>query len=252
MKIRPVVSLPIAAALAGAIAIASPASAVAQQTNQPNQTKAMSIVVGHNVVDAVDDVRGSVVELIDSLLDAGTELNITDWDMRKAKLKLMREELQEMEQVLDQKAEATDASWLSWMGDDDYGVTVTQQVRALGTHLKDISAMLGGSWDTRKMEIIVGQNVLDQLDDLRETTDDLLNALEDVGPEYGWTYDPAQFEKARLALARLEQNLNRKREGGDADLRMMLKEQEYHVFAYENVDTLATILLNLIQPQQGQ
>ena len=252
MKTRPVVSLPVAAALAGALAISVPASAVAQQTAPSGQATAVSIIAGHNVVDAVDDVRGSVVEVIDSLLEAGTELNIANWDERKIKLKLMREELEEMEQVLDQKAEATDASWLSWLGDDDYGVTVTQQIRALGMHLKEISAMLGGSWDTRTMEIIVGQNVLDQLEDLRETTDDLLNALEDVGPEYGWTYDPQEFEKARLALARLEQNLNRKREGGDAELRMLLKEQEYHVFAYENVDTLATILLNLLQPKQGE
>lgn len=252
MKTRPVVSLPIAAALAGAMAIAVPASAVAQQNAQPDQAKAVSIIAGHNVVDAVDDVRGSVVEVIDSLLYAGTSLNIENWDERRTELRLMREELEEMEQVLDQKAEATDASWLSWMDNEDYGVTVTQQIRALGTHLKGISAMLGGSWDTREVEIIVGQNVLDQLDDLRETTDDLLNALEDVGPEYGWTYESAEFEKARLSLARLKQNLNRKREGGDAELRMMLREQQYHTFAYENVDTIATILLNLLQPTQAR
>lgn len=241
-----------AAILATSLTVSVPTASFAQQSGEAAQPGAVSIVAGHNVVDAVDDVRGATAGLVESLLEAGDRLGIPNWQQQQSRLQQMLERLDEMERNLDEKADATDASWLSWLEDDDYGVTVTRQIRALGDHLQEISSILGGGWDTSKMQVVVGHDVLDQLDELRETTDDLLGALSEAGSDYGWTYDATELEDARQALGRLEQNLNRKREGGDAELRIFIQEQQYHTLAHENVETIAGILKNIVQRDQQQ
>ncbi|SDS29479.1 hypothetical protein SAMN05216421_1259 [Halopseudomonas xinjiangensis] len=250
MNSKSSMSLP-AAALVGAISLALPMQSFAQKTQQPAQPSTVSIIVGHSVIDALDDVRDSTAEFIDALLDAGDRLGIDNWPERKTTLEQIRQQLDDMGRELDEKADSTDAAWLSWLGDDDSGVTVNRQIRNLGDHLSQISAMLGGSWDTRNLDIVVGHQLLDQLDELRESTADLVNALDDAGSDYGWAYDPQQIKQARTALDRMEQNLNRKREGGDADMRIFLREQEYHVLAHENIETIAQVLRSLLQPEQS-
>ncbi len=250
MNSKSAMSLPVAA-LAGAISLLLALQSSAQQTQQPAQSSTVSIVVGHSVVDALGDLRDSTAELVSTLRDTGDRLGIDNWPERRTTLEQMRQKLDDMERQLDSKAGSTDAAWLSWLSDDDSGVTVTRQIRSLGDHLSQVSTMLGGSWDTRNTEIVVGHQLLDQLDELRESTADLVDALDDAGADYGWAYDPKQIEQARTALNRMEQNLDRKREGGDADMRMFLREQEYHVLAHENVETIAQILRNLLQPEQS-
>ncbi|UAW96833.1 hypothetical protein KEM63_08185 [Halopseudomonas nanhaiensis] len=238
-------SLP-TAVLAATLALGAPSASFAQQPGQPGEPGPTSIIAGHTIVDAVDDVRGATAGLVASLLEGGERLGIPNWEQQQSRLQAMQNALQDMEDELDQKADATDASWLSWLEDDDYTVTVTRQIRALGDHLDELSSVLGGGWDTSNMQVVVGHEVLDQLDELRETTGDLLGALSEAGSDYGWRYNTAQHDDARQALDRLEQNLNRKREGGDADLLIFMQEQQYHTLAHENVQTIADILSNIL------
>ena len=111
-----------AAVLAASLAMGLPTAAVAQQANQTDQAgqKAgagmQTISVGHNVVDAVDDVRETAVDFVGALLMAEEGLGLGNWEQQEKRLSKIEEQLQQMETVLDEKAEATDQEWLDWMG----------------------------------------------------------------------------------------------------------------------------------------
>lgn len=239
-----------AAVLAATLGL--PLGAMAQQSGQPTaqppgQAPAMSVVVGHNVVDALDDVRETTADLIGALMDADEGLGFGGWGEKARQLDQMEERLEAMEETLDEKADATDAGWLSWMQDDDYGVTVTRQVDAIAGYLDQIAGMLGEARLQGGAQVTVGNDVIDQLDDLRETTGDLLDAVADAGPDYGWTNDDTRFEQARQQLQQMEVALDRQAEMTDEQWRTFLASPDYPVTIHGHLATLADIMQNLFK-----
>jgi len=111
MKLKQSVSLS-AAVLAASLALGMPAAAVAQQAGQNAGAGVQTISVGHNVVDAVDDVRETASDFIGALLGAEEGLGLGNWEQQEKRLRQIDEQLVQMETVLDAKAEATDQEWL--------------------------------------------------------------------------------------------------------------------------------------------
>ena len=246
-----------AAILAATLTVGLPGAAVAQQTAQTNQagqqagTGTQSISVGHNVVDAVDDVRVTTVDFIGALLSADEGLGLGNWEEQEKRLNKIEEQLEQMEAMLDEKAESTDQEWLDWMGGPEYSVTVTKQIKSIGAHLDQVSSILAENWQTKGIQVLVGSNVLEQLRDLRETTGDLLDAMEKAGNNYGWAVEPNQFKQARDRLAKLAEDIDQPLVMSEADWRAYLESDRFHIVIHDNVSTLADILQNLTKPNQG-
>ena len=128
-----------------AASLALPAAAQETQKGMQTQQAGTSIRVGHNVVDAVDDVRENVADLIGSLRQSGVSMGITNWQQSDGQLAKMEQQLnQQMEHRLDEKAERTDDDWITWIRDEDYKVGVTKQVNELASNLDEVAKMLSG------------------------------------------------------------------------------------------------------------
>ncbi len=122
-----------------AASLALPAAAQETQKGMQTQQAGTSIRVGHNVVDAVDDVRENVADLIGSLRQSGVSMGITNWQQSDGQLAKMEQQLnQQMEHRLDEKAERTDDDWITWIRDEDYKVGVTKQVNELASNLDEV------------------------------------------------------------------------------------------------------------------
>lgn len=246
MKLKQSTSLS-AAVLAASLTMGMPGMAQDQQADQNQQTNNLSLLVGHNVVDAVDDVRETTADFLGALMQANEGLGLGDWEQKEAKLNQMEERLEEMEPVLDEKAEATDEEWLDWLGGPDYSVTVNQQVQTIANTLEQTAGMLAERWNTAGIQMTVGNNVVEQLQDLRETVDDLVEALADTGPEYGWTLDAKRLAQARIELAEMERRLDRKAEMTDAQWGAYTTSAEFATSVHGDVAALADILKNLMK-----
>lgn len=245
-----------ATVLAASLALGMPAAAVAQQTGQDqtgqqSQTGTQTISVGHNVVDAVEDVRASTSDFIGALIGAEEGLGLGNWEQQEDRLRQIDEQLTQMESVLDAKAGATDEEWLDWMDSPDYSVTVTEQVKSLGAHLDQISDILNENWYTKGIQVLIGSNVLEQLRDLRESTSNLLDSMETAGNNYGWSIDPKQLKQARDRLAKLSKDIDQPLVMSEADWRAYLESDRFHVVVHDNVETLADVLRNLATPNKG-
>lgn len=245
MKLKPTYLS--SAILAATLAMGMPAAAVAQQASQPAQ----SISVGHNVVDAVDDVRETTADFIGALLEAEEGLGLGNWEQQEQRLNRIEEQLEQMEDVLDAKADATDQQWLDWMGSPEYGVTVTEQIKSLSSQLEQVSSILKENWNTKGIQVLIGSNVLDQLRDLRETTSDLVNSMETAGNNYGWTTDENQLKQARQRLDKMSSDIDRLLVMPQSEWEAYLESDRLHVVIYDNVQTLADVLNNLAQPNKG-
>lgn len=228
------------AVLAASLAMGAPTMAQTQQNK-------VSVLVGHNVVDAVDDVRETTADFLGALMDADEGLGLGDWERKEAALDDMEERLEEMEDVLDEKADATDSEWTAWLGSPEYGVTVSQQIQTIATTLEEAAGMLGDRWNTAGMQMTVGNNIVEQLSDLQETVEDLLEAVENTGPEYGWTVNPQALKQAETRLMEIEQRLDRKAEMTDADWGAYVTSAEFATSVHGDVAALADILKNLMQ-----
>ncbi len=244
-----------ATVLAASLAMGMPAAAMAQQNGQDqagqSATGTRTISVGHNVVDAVDDVREATSEFIGALLGAEEGLGLGNWEQQEKKLRQLDEQLRQMEGVLDAKAEATDEEWLDWMGSPDYSVTVTEQIKNLGSYLDQVSDILNENWHTQGIQVLIGSNVLEQLRDLRQSTSNLLDSMEQAGTNYGWSADPDKLKQARERLAKLSRDIDQPLVMSEADWRAYLESDRFHVVVHDNVGTLADVLRNLAKPNKG-
>lgn len=235
-----------AALCAGAMSFSVPA--VSEQppaVSEKAKGQKVSLVAGHNVVDAVDDLRETTADLIGAILEAEEGLAMKDWKTKEAQLKKMEAKLEEMEVTLDRKAEATDSSWLNWLEDRDYSVTVEEQIRTIGDQLNSIASMLNETTKKSNMQVIVGHNLVDQVDDVRETTGDLLNAISSAGPQWGWFDDNKPFEKSMAQLDEMEKALDEKAEMTDAQWGIFVNSPQYRVTVHQQISTLANMINDL-------
>lgn len=239
--------LALPAAFFGAFTLAAPISAENIKDRQNN----LSVVSGHNVVDAVDDLRETTADLVGAMREAKGDFAFQNWNKGEAQLKQMEQNLHDMEVTLDKKAEATDSSWLNWMEDRDYTVTVKQQVQALAQSLDELATLLNSAKESKTAQIVVGHNLVDQVDDVRETTKDLIQAVGDAGPEWGWFDDAEQFSGALAELDQMEKSLDRKAEMTDAEWGIFVTSPEYRVSVRDNIKTLSNMVANIADQLSG-
>lgn len=202
-----------------------------------------SIRVGHNVVDAVDDVRESTADLVSALRRSGEGMGMSNWQQSHGQLEKMEQQLDQMEQTLDKKADQADEGWLAWLSDDDYKVTVTEQVNTLARNLDEISKMLGGA-KGQNMQQVRSANVMAQVDDLQETVEDLVQALEDAD---NLQIDKQRLQQAQQRLDRIEQELDRQGDMADDEWGRYATGQEFTPGVQKTVAELAEIMRSLFQ-----
>ncbi|SCZ49581.1 hypothetical protein [Thiohalomonas denitrificans] len=235
----------------GGGAVAEQGTEGQQQPTQPSaqaqQQRTISLVAGHNVVDAVDDVRETVSDLASSIANASTTAEFASWQPVAEPMENTVAELDEMEQVLDRKAENTDSSWLNWLEDRDYSVTVKQQINQLGDTLNQMANTLSQAEGRPGLQVVTGHNVVDQVDDVRETVGDLINAISNSGPGWGWFDEDEAFPQYQARLDEMEQTLDQKAEMTDEEWGTWLNEAEYHVFVQDQIQTLGEMLTSMAE-----
>ncbi|MEL7561008.1 hypothetical protein [Stutzerimonas chloritidismutans] len=227
-----------------AASLALPATAQETQKSMQTQQAGASIRVGHNVVDAVDDVRENVADLIGSLRYSGVSMGLGNWQQSEPQLAKMEQQLnQQMEHRLDEKAERTDDDWVTWIRDEDYKVSVTKQVNELASHLDEVAKMLGGA-NSQKMQEIDSADVANQVDDLQETVEDLVQALERMD---GMSVNKANLQKAQQRLDVMEKELDRQTEMAEEEWRPYAIGDQFTPGVQKNITELAQILRSLFQ-----
>lgn len=215
-----------------------------QGTTAGQQSGGTSIRVGHDIVDAVDDIRENVADLVGSLRESGAAMGLANWTQNEGRLDKMETTLQQdMEHKLDGKADRTDDSWKSWITGDDYKVTVTKQVNQLAGQLDEIAKMLDGAKGSN-MQQIVSATVVDQVDDLQETIEDLVEALEDAD---GLNLNAQHLQDARKRLDSVEQELDRNADLDDERWNVYATGEQFTPGIQKNVSELAQILRSLFQ-----
>ena len=227
-----------------AASLALPAAAQETQKGMQTQQAGTSIRVGHNVVDAVDDVRENVADLIGSLRHSGVSMGVANWQQSDSQLDKMEQKLnQQMEHRLDEKAERTDDDWSTWITGDDYKVSVTQQVNELASNLDEVAKMLGGA-KSQKMQEIDSADVANQVDDLQETVEDLVQALERMD---GMSVNKPNLQKAQQRLDVMEKELDRQTEMAEEEWRPYAMGDQFTPGVQKNITELAQILRSLFQ-----
>ncbi|ANF25364.1 hypothetical protein [Stutzerimonas stutzeri] len=227
-----------------AASLALPAAAQETQKGMQTQQAGTSIRVGHNVVDAVDDVRENVADLIGSLRQSGVSMGITNWQQSDGQLAKMEQQLnQQMEHRLDEKAERTDDDWITWIRDEDYKVGVTKQLNELASNLDEVAKMLSGA-SSQKMQEIDSADVVNQVDDLQETVEDLVQALQDMD---GMNVNKQNLQQAQQRLDTLEKELDRLNDMAEAEWRTYALGEQFNPGVHKNISELAQILRSLFQ-----
>lgn len=227
-----------------AASLALPAAAQETQKGMQTQQAGTSIRVGHNVVDAVDDVRENVADLIGSLRQSGVSMGVTNWQQSDGQLAKMEQQLnQQMEHRLDEKAERTDDDWITWIRDEDYKVGVTKQVNELASNLDEVAKMLSGA-SSQKMQEIDSADVVNQVDDLQETVEDLVQALQDMD---GMNVNKQNLQQAQQRLDTLEKELDRLNDMAEAEWRTYALGEQFNPGVHKNISELAQILRSLFQ-----
>lgn len=232
-----------AALMAGSLAL----PAVAQETQQGMQNQqamGTSIRVGHNVVDAVDDVRENVADLIGSLRQSGVSMGVTNWQQSEGQLAEMEQKLnQQMEHRLDEKAERTDDDWSTWITGDKYKVSVTNQVNELASNLDEVAKMLSGA-TSQAMQEIDSADIVNQVDDLQETVEDLVQALQRMD---GMNANKQNLQQAQQRLDTMEKELDRLNDMAEAEWRTYALGEQFNPAVHKNISELAEILRSLVQ-----
>jgi len=232
-----------AALMAGSLALPTFAQA-AQQGMQNQQAAGSSIRVGHDVVDAVDDVRENVADLIGSLRHSGVSMGITNWQQSDGQLAKMEQQLnQQMEHRLDEKAERTDDDWKAWIRGEDYKVSVTKQVNELASNLDEVAKMLSGATG-QKMQQIDSADVANQVDDLQETVEDLVQALQRTD---GMNANMQNLQQAQQRLNAMEKELDRQTEMAEEEWSAFATGDQFNPGVQKNITELAEIMRSLFQ-----
>ncbi|MGE6661931.1 hypothetical protein ACQKEK_14500 [Pseudomonas sp. NPDC077408] len=227
-----------------AASLALPAAAQETQKGMQTQQAGTSIRVGHNVVDAVDDVRENVADLIGSLRQSGASMGVSNWQQSDGKLAEMEQQLnQQMEHRLDEKAERTDDKWTAWIRGEDYKVSVSKQVNELASNLDEVAKMLSGA-SSQKMQEIDSADVVNQVDDLQETVEDLVQALQDMD---GMNVNKQNLQQAQQRLDTLEKELDRLNDMAEAEWRTYALGEQFNPGVHKNISELAQILRSLFQ-----
>ena len=248
-----------AAVLAGTLTLGLPA--VAQQPAQQNQnpqaqqqaptinTQVVNPGVrsGADVVDAVGDLREATHDLSGVMIEARENFTITGWKDKELRLQAIQQELQQMKETLDGNARRSDEDWTTWMSGGDYRAQIGDQVRQLGSYLGEMANMVSSLRDDQTgPPIVVGDELVDTVNDLRESVSDLVEALSGAGPHFGWQDDPQRFSDARKQLAELKEELDQKANEADDAWATFIASPEFRITIHDNVETLGQIVKQLI------
>lgn len=255
---KPFLSLS-AAVLASALALSLPAAA--QQQSQPDQNPQAQqqapassaqagnpeVRVGADVVEAVGDLREATHDLSGVMIEARENFTITGWKEKEVRLQAIQQELQQMKETLDGNARRSDEEWTTWMAGGDYGAQITDQVRRLGDYLSEMANMVSSLRDNQTgAPIVVGDELVETVNDLRESVTELVDALSGAGAHFGWQDDPQRFSEARKQLAELKEELDQKANEADDAWATFIASPEFRITIHDNVETLGQIVKKLI------
>ena len=214
------------------------------QAGNAQQNGGTSIRVGHDIVDAVDDVRENVADLIGSLRQSGEGMGMSNWKQSDGQLAKMEQRLnQQMEHTLDEKAERTDDYWKAWIRGEEYKVGVTKQVNELADDLDQVSKMLSGA-KGGKLQEIDSADVANQVDDLQETVEDLVQALQDSD---GLNVNKQQLQQAQQRLDTMEKELDRQTDMAEDEWRTYARGDQFSPGVQKSISELAQIMRSLFQ-----
>ena len=244
-----------AAVLASSLALSLPA--VAQQQTQQNQSPQAQqqapathtqagnpgVRAGADVVDAVGDLREATHDLSGVMIEARENFTITGWKAKEVRLQAIQQELQQMKESLDENARRSDEDWTTWMSGGDYSAQIGDQVRQLGNYLGEMANMVSSLRDDQTgAPIVVGDELVNTVNDLRESVSDLVEALSSAGPQFGWQDDPQRFSDARKQLAELKEELDQKANEADDAWATFIASPEFRITIHDNVETLGQIV----------
>jgi uncharacterized protein YoxC len=211
---------------------------------------AIPVYVGSNVVAQVDDLRESVGDLVDALKEANDNYGYADPKAARASLDQMQQRLGAIEEKLDVKEErADDTAWLNFYNNPQYQTTVHESVRDIGSVLTTIAKnMEGGSKTTAKLPYRVADNVVDQVDDVRESVGDLVNAINSSGRRltwYNWEKDQKKLSDYSNQLNQLENRLDRKQAAADSEWVAWFGADVYKVTVHDSIAELGNIVSSI-------
>lgn len=248
-----------AAVLASTLALSLPV--VAQQQSQPDQNPQAQqqapangsqagnpgVRVGADVVDAVGDLREASHDLSEVMIEARENFTITGWKDKEVRLQAIQQELQQMKETLDGNARRSDEERSTWMSGGDFSAQITDQVRRLGDYLSEMANMVSSLKDNQTgSPIVVGDELVDTVNELRESVSDLVEALSTAGPQFGWQDSQQRFSDARTQLKELKEELDQKANEADDAWATFIASPEFRITIHDNVETLGQIVKELI------
>lgn len=246
-----------AAVLASSLALSLPAAAqqpASQNQNQNPQAQQQAPTIsnpgvrtGADVVDAVGDLREATHDLSEVMIEARENFTITGWKDKEVRLQAIQQELQQMKETLDGNARRSDEEWDTWMSGGDFSTQITDQVGRLGDYLSEMANMVGSLKDNQTgAPIVVGDELVDTVNDLRESVSDLVDALSATGPRFGWQENPERFSDARKQLEELKAELDQKANESDDAWATFIASPEFRITIHDNVETLGQIVKKLL------
>ena len=240
-----------AAVLASALTLSLPATAQQQGQQQAptisTQVGNPGVRTGADVVDAVGDLREATHDLSGVMIEARENFTVTGWKDKELRLQAIQQELQQMKDTLDRNARRSDEEWTTWMSGGDYTTQVSEQVNRLGGYLSEMAKMVSSLTENQSgTPIVVGDELVETVNDLRASVSDLVDALSAAGPQFGWQDDQQRFSDARKQLAELKEELDQKANEADDAWATFIASPEFRITIHDNVEALGQIVKKLI------
>lgn len=222
----------------------------AAKADKDSNANAIPVYVGSNVVAQGEDLRENVGDLVDALKDANDNYGYADAKAARASLDQMQQRLNAIQEKLDRKEErADDSAWYTFYNNPQYQTTVHESVRDIGSVLTTIAKnMEGGSKATTKLPYRVADNVVDQVEDVRESVGDLISAINSSGRRltwYNWEQDQKKLADYNRRLAEMENKLDRKQAAADSDWVAWFGADVFKVTVHDSIAELGNIVSSI-------
>lgn len=214
-------------------------------------------VVGYNVVSQVEDVRETVGDLIKALQNAGSRYGYADWKSEELNLKHLEGRVNGLESWIDRKQRmAGGSTWATYIASPIYGTWIHESVRDLGEILTKIADGMNGTEKSGvKLSLAVADDVVEQVDDIRETVEDLVQALDQAGrnfTHFNWAGNKNLLGQYEQKLSDMAETLERKEALADEEWQTWLGGNVYKVTVNKSIGELGEMMTGLGNALAGQ
>lgn len=206
--------------------------------------------LGYSVASQVDDVRESVHDLLTSLENAGEGFGYENWQSAEAIFKRIDTNVSELKEKLNAHYVTTNnTTWGTYVNTPDYAANIQDSVNKIGGSLQELSEVMGsGAAKTKAIPLAVANGVVNQVEDVRESIEDLVETLKDSGDQfsyYDWTADRDNLSKYEERLDQLKKKLQRKEDKADSEWTAWFGADVYKVTVHESLGEMAGIMKGL-------